>query len=81
MNWSTAMAVAKTEALAVTDKLVAMTRGQQTGTDNNQLWRWWACRGIGKVAAAAQPPHGGIVGTQGGRWVCCSVSGAATRRR
>jgi hypothetical protein len=31
------MVVAKTEALVVVDKLVEATRGQRTGTDNNEL--------------------------------------------
>jgi hypothetical protein len=61
MNRSTTMAVAKTEASAAADKLVGTTRGRQMGTDNNQLRQWRACRGAGG-AAAAQRPHGGIVG-------------------
>ncbi len=72
------MAVAKTEALVAADKLMAMTRGHQMGTDNNQLRQWQACRGFGR-AVAAQCPHGGIVGARGkrGSVVCCGVGGAA----
>ncbi len=78
MNWSTMMAVATTEALAVADKLVATTRGRQMGTDNNQLRQWWVCRGIGG-AAAVQRPHGSIVGARGkrGAAACCGVGGTA----
>jgi hypothetical protein len=45
MNWSATVAVAKTEALVVADKLVAKTRGRQMGTYNNQLRQRCACRG------------------------------------
>jgi hypothetical protein len=73
------MAVAKTEALVVADKLVATTRRHQMGTDNNQLRQWQACHGVGGVAAA-QRPHGGIVGAKGKRGAaaaCCGVRGVA----
>jgi hypothetical protein len=69
------MAVAKTEALVATDKLVATTRGQQTGTDNNQLRQWRACHGIGGVAAA-QRLHGGVVGARGQKANLYSLVGA-----
>jgi hypothetical protein len=45
---------------------VATTRGRQMGTDNNQLRQWRACCRVGK-AAAAQRPHGSVVGVRGGR--------------
>ncbi len=61
VNQSTTMAVTKTEAAAAADKLVAMTRGRQTGIDNNQLRQWQACYGIGG-AAVLQRPHGSVVG-------------------
>jgi hypothetical protein len=81
MNRSTMMAVAKTEAsaelaAAAADKLVVMTRGWQTGTDNNQLRQWRACCGVGG-AAVAQQPHGSIVGARGGHLACCGVGGVA----
>ncbi len=63
VNWLTTMAVAKTEASAVVDKLVTTTRGRQTGTDNNQCRQWQACHGVGG-AAAAQRPQGIIVGQE-----------------
>jgi hypothetical protein len=76
VNQSTMMAVAITEASAAADKLVATTRGRQTGIDNNQLRQWWACRGVGG-AAAVKRPHGGIVGVRGDWWACCGVGRAA----
>jgi hypothetical protein len=36
----------KIEALVVADKLVVMTRGRQTGTENNQLRQLQACCGM-----------------------------------
>jgi hypothetical protein len=60
----TTMAVTKTEASAAADKLVATTRGRQTGTENDQLKQWQACHGIGG-AVVAQRPHGSIVGARG----------------
>jgi hypothetical protein len=82
MNWLATMAVAKTEALTVVDKLVAMTRGCQMGTDNNQLRQWQACCGVG-VAAAAKCPHGGVVGARGkrGAAACCGFGGAVAWRQ
>jgi hypothetical protein len=55
MNWSTMLAVAKTEALAVADKLVAKTRGRQMGTYNNQLRQRFACRGHWWGSGGAMP--------------------------
>ncbi len=78
VNWLTTIAVARTEALAVVDKLVATTRGQQTGIDNNQLRQWRVCHGVGG-AAAVQRPHGGVVGARGGRGACCSDGRAGSR--
>jgi hypothetical protein len=72
MNRSTTMAVAKTEALAAADKLVATTRGQQTGIDSNQLRQWQVCRGVGR-AATTQSLHGSIVGARGGQQACYGV--------
>ncbi len=74
----TTMAVAKTEASAAANKLVARTRGRQTGTENNQLRQWRACRGAGR-AAAAQCLHGGVVGARGGLRECCGVGGAVDK--
>ncbi len=76
MNWSTTMAVAKTEASVAADKLVATTRGHQTGTYNNQLRQWRGCSGVGG-AVAVQHMQGGIVGERGGWQVCCGVGGMA----
>jgi hypothetical protein len=79
MNWSTTLGVAKTEALAAAYKLVATTKGQQMGTDNNKPRQWWECPGIGG-AAVAQRPHGSAVGVRGGRWACYGVGGVAVGR-
>jgi hypothetical protein len=49
------------------------------GTDINQLRQWRICHGVGR-AAAAQRPHGGIVGARGGHWVTYGVGGAAVER-
>jgi hypothetical protein len=77
VNRSTStMAVAKTEALAVGDKLVATTRGRQMGTDNSQLRQW---QGFSSVdgTGAVQCPHGSIVGAREEQQACCSVGGGA----
>jgi hypothetical protein len=60
MNRSTMMAVDKRKASTAADKLVATTRGRQTGTDNNQLLRQWLlCRSIGVVVVALLGQEGG----------------------
>ncbi len=58
---------------------VAMTRGWQMGTDDNQLRQWRACGGVGG-AVAVQHPHGSIVGARGGRRACCGVGGVVVGR-